>query len=95
MTRQMIVLQIMMSALLTISVQAQAEQRVALVIGNGAYDDGPLQNPPNDARAMAQALRQCGFQVIEKIDSNERGMIEAIRAFGLNPEKVHDPPLFP
>ena len=61
---------------------AHGEQRVALVIGNGAYQDSPLRNPPNDARAIAQALRGCGFQVIEKINSDERGMIEAIRTFG-------------
>jgi uncharacterized caspase-like protein len=60
----------------------QAEQRVALVIGNGAYQDAPLRNPPNDARAMTQALRECGFEVIEEINSDQRGMEEAIRAFG-------------
>lgn len=59
-----------------------AEQRVALVIGNGAYDDAPLRIPPNDARAMAQALRECGFEVIEKINSDQRTMEEAIRKFG-------------
>jgi uncharacterized caspase-like protein len=65
---------------------AQSEQRVALVIGNGAYDDAPLKNPPNDARAMAQALRECEFEVIEKINSDQRTMEEAIRAFG---QKIH------
>jgi len=61
---------------------AQAEQRVALVIGNGAYKEGKLRNPPNDARAMAQALRECDFEVIEKINSNQQGMKDAIREFG-------------
>ena len=60
----------------------QAEQRIALVIGNGAYSDAPLRNPPNDARAMAQALRQCSFEVIEKINSDQRTMEDAIRDFG-------------
>lgn len=68
--------------LLTWVTVAQAEQRVALVIGNGAYDDAPLRNPPNDARAMACALRECGFEVIEKINSDQRTMAEAIRTFG-------------
>ena len=31
---------------------AQAEERIALVIGNGAYKEALLRNPPNDARAM-------------------------------------------
>ena len=35
----------------------QREQRVALVIGNGAYQSSPLKNPVNDATDMAQALQ--------------------------------------
>ena len=58
------------------------EQRVALVIGNGAYGDAPLKNPPNDARAMAQALRECDFHTIEEIDGDKRRMVDAIREFG-------------
>ena len=34
-----------------------AEPRMALVIGNAAYDTAPLRNPVNDARAMATTLR--------------------------------------
>ena len=30
------------------------EQRVALVIGNSAYDTSPLKNPANDARLIAE-----------------------------------------
>ena len=36
---------------------AGGERRVALVIGNAAYDMAPLRNPVNDARAMAARLR--------------------------------------
>lgn len=36
--------------------------RIALVIGNAAYTDGPLKNPVNDARAMDQKLAQPGLQ---------------------------------
>jgi len=59
----------------------ESEQRVALVIGNGAYEDAPLKNPVNDARTMSQALRDCGFQVIEKINVNRREMRQALREF--------------
>lgn len=38
-------------------------QRVALVIGNAAYQGAPLANPVNDARAMAARLRSFGFDV--------------------------------
>jgi hypothetical protein len=30
--------------------EAGAEPRIALIIGNGAYAEGPLANPVNDAR---------------------------------------------
>jgi hypothetical protein len=45
-------------------VRATGEDRIALVIGNGAYKLGSLQNPVNDARAMTAVLMQLGFQVI-------------------------------
>ena len=42
------------------------ESRVALVIGNGAYINGPLKNPGNDAHDMSAKLRGLGFDVIER-----------------------------
>lgn len=59
-----------------------AEKRLALVIGNGAYDRIPLKNPVNDARAMADALAECGFEVTMLENADKRRMEEAIRAFG-------------
>jgi len=58
-----------------------AERRCALVIGNSAYPDGRLRNPVNDAKAVASALRQCGFDVIEKTDCDKRKMTEALAEF--------------
>ncbi|MES3022146.1 MAG: SUMF1/EgtB/PvdO family nonheme iron enzyme [Pseudomonadota bacterium] len=40
---------------------ARAERRVALIIGNSAYDQGALKNPVNDARDMRARLQQLGF----------------------------------
>ena len=37
--------------------------RRALVIGNGSYGFGPLKNPANDARAIAEELKRIGFEV--------------------------------
>jgi hypothetical protein len=58
---------------------AQAETRVALVIGNGDYAHAPhLTNPTNDADAIAASLRKAGFTVDERknVKSNElRGAI--------------------
>jgi uncharacterized caspase-like protein len=40
-------------------------KRVALVIGNGAYEDAtPLSNPANDAKAVAAALKAFDFKLI-------------------------------
>ena len=61
---------------------AATEQRVALVIGNGAYSSGPLKNPVNDATAMATQLQKLGFIVILKKNANLRGMEDALTDFG-------------
>jgi hypothetical protein len=59
-----------------------AEKRVALVIGNSAYQNTPaLPNPKNDATDMASALRALGFEVVFSTDLNKRGMDEAFGKF--------------
>lgn len=59
-----------------------AERRIALVIGNSAYKQAPLANPGNDARAVAQALRDAGFTVTERRNVNQTAMRRVIREFG-------------
>ena len=56
----------------------QNEARVAVIIGNAAYPDAeaPLKDPINNARALADELRQHGFEV----DSSENLTKEAMRA---------------
>jgi len=63
---------------------AQAEPRLALVIGNSNYgpEIGKLGNPVNDAGIMAQALQQTGFKVTKVLDANQKNMKRAIRDFG-------------
>lgn len=61
---------------------ARAEPRLALVIGNSAYKDAPLLNPVNDARAMAQAQRQAGFEVLLHTGLQHREMVNVMRDFG-------------
>lgn len=58
------------------------EQRVALVIGNDAYETAPLRNPVNDARSMARILNQVGFQVTERENLGQKEMKQEIQAFG-------------
>jgi hypothetical protein len=59
-----------------------APNRVALVIGNQSYEDAPLQNPINDANAMAKALEAVGFQVFKYTDLKQADMKKAIDKFG-------------
>ena len=52
-----------------------AEQRIALVIGNSAYPDMPLTNPVNDAKLMASALREQGFELLASLIAEERALV--------------------
>ena len=62
---------------------ASPERRVALVIGNAAYQHtAPLQNPVNDAQDIARVLRELQFQVILKTDATLDTMADAIFKFG-------------
>ncbi|MEZ5787569.1 MAG: caspase domain-containing protein [Xanthobacteraceae bacterium] len=61
---------------------AGAQDRVALVIGNGNYQHATaLPNPANDARAVAAALRDIGFDITEGVDLDRAGMERRIRDF--------------
>jgi len=45
---------------------AFAEKRVALVMGNSAYQNvNRLANPTNDSEAMSAILKKAGFDVVE------------------------------
>ncbi len=58
-------------------------RRVALVIGNGTYQQAShLKNPINDAKAVAKELRSLGFQVVqEHLDLGRDAMLQSLRAF--------------
>ena len=61
---------------------ADTGRRVALVIGNGAYQNAAhLPNPPNDARAVAEALRGLDFEVIEAVDLDQPDMLARVDEF--------------
>ena len=54
-------------ATLCIAAYATFEKRLALVIGNSAYENASrLDNPVRDAKAVAVALRSMGFEVIRR-----------------------------
>src|SRR5579864_8653664 len=57
------------------------QRKMALLIGNAAYPSQPLRNPPNDVRAMADALRRLGFTVTTAFDLTHRQMNEVTGRF--------------
>ncbi len=58
------------------------ERRVALVIGNSSYRNAqPLPNTLNDARDMTLALRKVGFEVVDGLDLDKRGMDQVVTRF--------------
>ena len=62
--------------------QALAEKRVALVIGNSAYQHAaPLKNPRNDANALAQSLIRLGFEVVKGLDLDKADFERTVRDF--------------
>ena len=68
---------------------ALAEKRVALVIGNSAYQNVvPLVNPSNDAKAIAATLTKAGFDSVdERLNLSGIETKRALREFGA---KVRD-----
>jgi uncharacterized caspase-like protein len=66
----------------TTAAPVPADRRVALVIGNSAYRAAPfLSNPRRDAKVVADALREDGFQVELAMDLDRDGMVKALRSF--------------
>jgi hypothetical protein len=58
------------------------ERRVALVIGNAAYRNAPpLANTVNDAQDMAASLRKVGFEVVDGVNLDKRGMDTVLTRF--------------
>ncbi len=79
---------VLLSLVVAHSAPALAERRIALVVGNGGYGTAEqrhpipeLENPKNDAEDVAQALRDVGFEVIERIDVDQKELKTAIRDF--------------
>jgi hypothetical protein len=58
-------------------------RRTALVIGNAAYEAGPLRNPVKDATDVAAMLRRLNFEVTLLRNAPLQDMEEAVNAFNL------------
>jgi uncharacterized caspase-like protein len=67
---------------ISLSGAALADRRVALVIGNSAYEHTPrLTNPSNDATDIAVVLKALGIQVIEGFDLDKASFDRKVRDF--------------
>jgi uncharacterized caspase-like protein len=86
MTRRTSLSRLILAAfLLCAGTAAHAEKRVALVIGNSAYQTVPvLPNPVADAKLMSDTLLSLGFFVVgggAQLDLNKAGFDEILRKF--------------
>lgn len=82
MLRAMLPIMCLALVLLGHVVPASAAKRVALVIGNSAYQHTTqLTNPMNDASDMAASLRRLGFDVTTGLDLTEERFLDVISAF--------------
>jgi TPR repeat protein len=84
MKRHLVCLIVLLLTSLTSS--AHAEKRVALVVGNSAYQNvGRLDNPANDASLMADTLRDLGFTLVgsgAQLDLDKAALDGAVQSFG-------------
>ena len=68
------------AAMILCAAQARAQERVALVIGNGAYvHAAKLATPANDASDVAEALGKIGFDVTVATDLDRAGMEQRLQ----------------
>lgn len=87
MLRMMVIATALLALLATAaSAETQPQRRVALVIGNGAYQHLPrLANPVGDAELMADSLKSVGFELVggkAQTDLDRAGFERAVREFG-------------
>ena len=73
----------MFAALLLAAVPASAGTRVALVVGNSAYQNVPfLPNPVNDAADLSASLRRLGFDIKTMSNARYDDIRRALSDFG-------------
>ena len=75
---------VMATLLAVLSAPAATAPRVALVIGNAAYDHAPaLANPLNDAADMGAALGRLGFSVTRLDNADRASLWRGLQEFAL------------
>jgi uncharacterized caspase-like protein len=79
--RKLIAAFVALLALAFAAAPAQAEKRIALVVGNAGYAAGALNTPANDAGLIAQTLQAAGFDVAGARDLDQDTLRHAFRDF--------------
>ncbi|MDE0035515.1 MAG: caspase family protein [Deltaproteobacteria bacterium] len=80
--RKLMIMMAVGFSLQVLNAQVWAAQRVALVVGNAAYEHAPrLANPLNDASDIGAALVRLGFTVTKLDNADYDGMRRGLRAF--------------
>src|SRR5215470_2984249 len=78
-----LMLPVLVAAILAFSVRAHAQARIALVVGNSAYQKVVnLANPAHDAQDVSESLKRLGFTVKTIIDADFNGFRRAMLEFG-------------
>jgi Caspase domain len=79
-----------LAALMPQALAGATARRVALIVGNGAYKNvHQLENPPRDAKLIAGALRDIGFQTVTLANDLSRDrFFEALKSFAREAEKA-------
>ena len=69
---------------------AKIDRRVALVVGNTAYENVPaLVNPERDARLVAATLKRTGFDSVTLLtDLRKDQLLGALQKFALEADKA-------
>lgn len=78
---------VVLALAMALAAPALAERRIALVIGNSAYQGNawpPLKNPANDARLISDTLKSLHFEVTTIYDADAAKMDRAIRDLGVS-----------
>jgi len=62
--------------------EAAFDKKVALIVGNAAYENAPaLANPVTDAKAIAAAFERLGFETVTGYDLDRDGLEDTVRRF--------------
>jgi len=74
---------VLMAFLVAAAAPSIADKKVALVIGNSAYQHTPqLKNPGNDARAVSELFSKLGFDTELKLDTDRASFTNTLADFG-------------